>query len=468
MALLKYFGRAQGGLALTAQVRDKQAKYFQAVTETVKQSDNTYDAVIVGAGAAGLMAAETAAHGGARTLLVDHNDAPGAKILISGGGRCNFTNIGASHERYLSENPAFARSALARYTPADFMEKMRAAGLTWHEKTLGQLFCDQKSSAVVDMLVSACKAAGVAFSFSDGVREVMPPALESDLFTIKLASGLKLKTRALVIASGGLSIPKLRATGFAYEVAKQFGLPMAPTRAGLVPLTFHTEDQALAALLAGVSHRVDVSLAKPAPAEPATGGKGVKKGRAKGPATPHFEENLLFTHRGLSGPAILQISSYWAPGDRLEVNLVPDAQAAQLIEAARASTPKQTVAKFLAQHLPQRLAATLSQQLTQQSGVDGPLGGLSGAGMQAIARSLEAWSFIPSGTEGYKKAEVTCGGVSTAALQQATMMCKTVPGLYFIGECVDVTGWLGGYNFQWAWASGFAAGKAIAEGVQQA
>ena len=387
-----------------------------------------FDAIVIGAGAAGLMAALTAGQRGRRVLLVDHADEPGKKILISGGGRCNFTNIHTAADRYISENAHFARSALARYTPADFIELVNRYAIAWHEKTLGQLFCDGSARQIVDMLMAECRDGGVRFAFGQAVS-----ALEhaDGQFRVTL-DGQEYRATALVLATGGLSIPKMGATGFAMEVARRFGLPVVQTRPALVPFTLG-EDEALFRSLSGVSAEVVARWGKAA-----------------------FREAALFTHKGLSGPAMLQVSSYWQHRTPIAVDFLPDEQADWLIEEKRAR-PKAGLRSTLARRLPERLAEALAGRI----GLEGELGACRDAPLRAAQEQLARWPFHPDGTEGYAKAEVMAGGISTKALSQKTMGASKVPGLYAIGEAVDVTGWLGGYNFQWAWASGRAAGEAV-------
>jgi predicted Rossmann fold flavoprotein len=388
----------------------------------------TFDAVIIGAGAAGLMAAITAGQRGRRVLLLDHGAAPGAKILISGGGRCNFTNRVAPAGRFLSANAHFCKSALSRYTPADFIALVDRHGIAWHEKTLGQLFCDGSAKQVVEMLVAECRSAGVEMRLGQAVRSIA----HDGAFVVETGQN-RIRAAALVIATGGLSIPKLGATGFAYEVAAQFGVPVTPVLPALVPLTFNEPEVAMMRALSGVSLVAMVSV-----------GKTV------------FREAMLFTHRGLSGPAILQASSYLGAGAALTIDLAPDRDAASLLLARKRERPRIELRTALAELLPQRLAQALAPD-----GEAAPIGGLADKVLVAMAERLKRWRLTPSGSEGYAKAEVTRGGIDTRALSSQTMEARTVPGLYFVGEAVDVTGWLGGYNFQWAWASGFSAGQAI-------
>nr|WP_183985514.1 aminoacetone oxidase family FAD-binding enzyme [Sphingomonas jinjuensis] len=389
---------------------------------------SNFDAIVLGAGAAGLMAAATAGQRGARVLVVDHNDEPGRKILISGGGRCNFTNIGTVPERFVSANPHFAKSALGRYTPADFLALIEKHGIAWHEKTLGQLFCDGSAKQIVAMLMDECLAGHVSFAFGQAVRDV---AHGDGRFRVTVGSIVH-EAPALVVATGGPSIPKLGATGFAYDLARRFGMKVVEPRPALVPLTLG-QGEALFRELSGVSTEV---VARAGPAA--------------------FREAALFTHRGLSGPAILQASSYWRHGEAVGIDFAPDAPAGWL-RAAKRAQPRTTLKRLLP--VPERLAVALVEQL----GVAGDLGNVPDKALEAAEVRLGDWRFTPNGTEGYAKAEVTVGGISTAELSSRTMEAKKLPGLYAIGEAVDVTGWLGGYNFQWAWASGWAAAQAIAE-----
>ncbi|MBX3565130.1 MAG: NAD(P)/FAD-dependent oxidoreductase [Sphingomonas sp.] len=387
----------------------------------------TYDAIILGAGAAGLMCALTAGQRGRRVLLVDHADQVGKKILISGGGRCNFTNLGVAPDRYLSQNPHFAKSALGRYTAQDFIDLVERHGIAWHEKTLGQLFCDGSARQIVDMLLAECATGGVEIWLGQ------PAAVEHGDARYRIACGTRTaEAPALVIATGGPSIPKMGATGYAYDLARRFGLKIVEPRPALVPFTLSGE-QALFKELSGVSANVVASAGK-----------------------ARFREAALFTHRGLSGPAILQISSYWRHSESIGIDFLPDAKPGWLAEAKRAR-PRTTLRKLLADHLPDRLAVELAEQLA----LAGELQNHNDRALAAAEQRLAAWPFTPNGTEGYAKAEVTVGGISTAELSSQTMEARKVPGLYAIGESVDVTGWLGGYNFQWAWASGWAAGQAV-------
>ena len=387
-----------------------------------------YDVIVLGAGGAGLMCAAVAGQRGRRVLVIDHADVPGKKILISGGGRCNFTNIQAAPDRFLSANPHFAKSALHRYTPADFVALVDAHRIAWHEKTLGQLFCDGSAKQIVGMLMEECAKGAVAFAFG---RRVDAVSHADDVFSVTQGS-IRSSARSLVIATGGPSIPKIGATGFAYDLARQFGLRIVEPRPALVPFTLGGEE-VLFRDLAGVATEVVASA-----------------------GSARFREAALFTHRGLSGPAMLQASSYWRHGRPISVDLVPDAHRGWL-RALKRTSPRISVKAALATALPTRLAETLADRL----GIDGELQGRPDAVLDLAERRLAAWQFNPNGTEGFAKAEVTVGGISTADLSSQTMAARAVPGLYAIGEAVDVTGWLGGYNFQWAWASGWAAGQAV-------
>ncbi|AXJ96112.1 MULTISPECIES: NAD(P)/FAD-dependent oxidoreductase [unclassified Sphingomonas] len=387
-----------------------------------------YDAIVLGAGAAGLMCAAVAGQRGRRILLVDHAESAGKKIVISGGGRCNFTNIGTTPDRYISANPHFAKSALGRYTPSDFIALVERHGIAWHEKTLGQLFCDGSARQIVAMLVGECEIGGVEIALSSPIASV---AHDGDGFRVALPRRTVTAPR-LVIATGGPSIPKMGATGFAYDLARQFGLKVVEPRPALVPLTLG-EDEALFHSLSGVATEVVASAGKAA-----------------------FREAALFTHRGLSGPAILQASSYWRPRTPIAIDFAPDAPAGWLIEAKRAQ-PRSTLRRQLGQHVPDRLAEVLAERIALAS----ELANTPDRKLDEAERRLAAWPFHPNGTEGFAKAEVTVGGISTADLSSQTMEARRVPGLHAIGEAVDVTGWLGGYNFQWAWASGWAAAQAL-------
>ncbi len=389
------------------------------------------DVLIIGAGAAGLMCAIAAGQRGRRVLVVDHANKVGKKILMSGGGRCNFTNLGVTPANYLSANPHFAKSALARYTPWDFIALVEKHRIAWHEKELGQLFCDDSSRQIVRMLLDECAAAGVSVEANCGVQRVRRTA---EGFGIHTARG-EVHAQSLVVASGGLSIPSMGASGFGYELARQFGHAVLPTRAGLVPLTLSGKHQEHYQDLAGVA----LPLA------------ATRIGKQR------FRAGLLFTHRGLSGPSILQISSYWQSGDDLRVDLLPDVDAGHWLVEQRAARPLAELKTVLGEALPKRLAQRLCEQWFESR----PMRQYREAELTGIGNQLNDWPMTASGTEGYRTAEVTLGGVDTDGLSSSTMQSRLVPGLYFIGEVVDVTGWLGGYNFQWAWASAQAAGAAV-------
>jgi len=390
---------------------------------------NHYDVIILGAGAAGLLCAFTAGGRGRRVLLLDHADQAGKKILISGGGRCNFTNLDAKADRFLSNNPHFCKSALARYTQHDFIALVEKHRIAWHEKTLGQLFCDGSAKAIVAMLLDECAAAAVDVRTSCRITAVTKP----DRFNIATSQG-DFTADALVLATGGPSIPKMGATGFAYQVAEQFGLQLVPPRPALVPLTFAGEDLALMQPLAGVATEVIATCERKS-----------------------FRENLLFTHRGLSGPAILQISSLWQAGKPITLDLLPGQDANAVLRERKHARPKAELKTILGETLPQRLAQTLVQTGYPEK----PMGEIPDKDLLRLATRLKHWTLTPAGTEGYAKAEVTLGGIDTSGLSSRTLQANEVPGLYAIGEAVDVTGWLGGYNFQWAWSSGFCAGMAV-------
>lgn len=395
------------------------------------------DVVVIGAGAAGLMCAAVAASQGKRVVLLERNNRAGAKIRISGGGRCNFTNREVTHRNFVSNNPDFCRSALSRYTPQDFIALVESYNIAWHEKTLGQLFCDGSAQQIIDMLLSECRRGDVRIQLDAHVNSVRytdrfvvtvdAPGLAT---TAKGSEGAEIEAAALVVACGGLSIPTLGASDLGYRIAKTFGVPRVPTHAALVPFTFDERWRRVYTTLAGISADAIVEC------------NGAS-----------FRENLLFTHKGLSGPAILQASSYWKKDDDVRVNLLPDYDSESLLPEAG---DKRHFATILGQILPQRLMQAWPDARLHQ-----PANAFAKAQQLDIIKQFQSWTIQPSGTEGYAKAEVTRGGIDTNALSQKTMECKAVPGLYFIGEVVDVTGWLGGYNFQWAWASGFAAGTAL-------
>ncbi|MEP2869807.1 NAD(P)/FAD-dependent oxidoreductase [Parvibaculum sp.] len=390
----------------------------------------TYDAIIIGAGGAGLFCALTAGRRGRRVLVIDHAKKPGEKIRISGGGRCNFTNIHTSGKNFLSDNPRFCLSALAGFQPSAFIALVERHGIQWHEKTLGQLFCDGSSQQIIDMLLAECEKGGVTLALETEVKSV---SKSESGFTLETSKG-RFEAASLVVATGGKSIPKMGATGFGYDLARQFGLPVLPTRAALVPFTFGPELREQLDGLSGVSVDAVTACGK-----------------------TRFAEALLFTHRGLSGPAILQISSYWKEGDEIVVNLAPGHDVFALLREARVNQPKQDVVTALSRLLPKSLA----ERLCEMTEVEGRLADLSDKRLRALAEQVNGWRVKPSGTEGFRTAEVTAGGVDTKQLSSKTMEARDVPGLYFIGEVVDVTGHLGGFNFQWAWASGHAAGQAI-------
>ena len=395
-------------------------------------SERAYDAIVIGAGAAGLMCAITAGQRGLRVLVLDHANKVGKKILMSGGGRCNFTNTGTTHANYLSANPHFCKSALARYTPWHFIDLVERHRIAYHEKELGQLFCDESSKLIVKMLLDECTTAGVEVRTQCTIERV--EHLDDGSFRLHTAQG-RLVATSLVIASGGLSIPSMGASGFGYALAKQFGHGVLPTRAGLVPLTLTGKHAERLQDLAGVSLPVEA--------------------RCNGASFRNF---MLVTHRGISGPSILQISSYWQPGDDLRLDLLPGIDADAQLREWQATRRDAELKTLLAEVLPKRFA----QRLCEHWIASKPLRQYTPPELLAVAGLLSSWPLVASGTEGYRTAEVTLGGVDTEGLSSATMMSRHVPGLYFIGEVADVSGWLGGYNFQWAWASGHAAGTAIA------
>jgi predicted Rossmann fold flavoprotein len=390
--------------------------------------DKSFDAIVLGAGGAGLMCASVAGQRGRRVLLIDHADQAGKKILISGGGRCNFTNVNAAPDRFLSANPHFAKSALGRYRPEDFIALVDRHRIAWHEKTLGQLFCDGSARQIVHMLMEECAKGAVRISLGKAIGEV---SHGDGRFTVRYGDEAA-SAPALVIATGGPSIPKMGATGFAYALARQFGLEVVEPRPALVPLTLSDEDLLFRGL-SGVSAEVIARAGKAA-----------------------FREAALFTHRGLSGPAILQVSSYWRNGEEIGIDFLPD-QPADWALAAKRARPRTHFHTLLGELLPDRLAEALAKKI----GLWGDLGNLRDDRLRAAQARLADWRFRPSGSEGYAKAEVTVGGIATAGLSSRTMESRAVPGLYAIGEAVDVTGWLGGYNFQWAWASGWAAAQVL-------
>jgi len=383
------------------------------------RSRQEFDVVVAGGGAAGLMCALRAGQRGRKVLVLDHAGKVGKKILISGGGRCNFTNLDSRPEAFLSANPHFCKSALARYTQHDFIALVGKHRIAWHEKTLGQLFCDGSARQIVAMLLAECDAAGVDVRVAHRIVGID----RADRFTVTTDHGT-FTSRALVLATGGLSIPKMGATGFAHDIARRFGLKLVEPRPALVPLTLAVPD------LSGVS--LDVVA---------------RCGRAS------FREAMLFTHRGLSGPSILQVSSYWRAGQAIVIDLLPDTDAGTFLKERKRTRPKAELRTVLAELLPQRLAQSLA--------AEGTMANLRDRDLETLAARLKAWTVTPNGTEGYAKAEVTAGGIDTDGLSSKTMEAKNVPGLYAIGEAVDVTGWLGGYNFQWAWSSGWVAGEAV-------
>ncbi|MDB5696257.1 MAG: aminoacetone oxidase family FAD-binding enzyme [Sphingomonas bacterium] len=387
-----------------------------------------YDAIVLGAGGAGLMCAAVAGQRGRRVLVIDHAPEPGRKIVISGGGRCNFTNRDTAPDRYLSANPHFARSALGRYAPQDFIDLVERHGIAWHEKTLGQLFCDGSARQIVRLLLDECDAGGVTLRLGETIRDVNHA---DGRFTVATDAG-DYQGSALVIATGGPSIPKLGATGLAYDLARRFGLKVVEPRPALVPLTLPPAE-ALFRELAGVAAPVVARC-----------------------GTAAFAEAALFTHRGLSGPAILQASSYWRHGQPVAIDFLPDQEAGWLV-AAKRTQPRASLRKLLGGMMPDRLAATLAEQL----GAGDRLADTRDTVLGEWEARLRGWTFRPNGSEGFAKAEVTVGGVATDGLSQRDLSARHLPGLHVIGEAVDVTGWLGGYNFQWAWASGYAAAQAL-------
>ncbi len=395
-----------------------------------------YDVIILGAGGAGLMCASVAGQRGRKVLLIDHADEPGKKILISGGGRCNFTNIYASAEQFISANPHFAKSALGRYSPQDFIDLVERYGIAYHEKTLGQLFCDGSAKQIVDMLLAECDEGDVELALGAAPDDIS----QADGHYTVTYGAQSARASSLVIATGGPSIPKMGATGFAYDLARQFGLKIVEPRPALVPFTLGGDD-VLFRELSGVSADVVARC-----------------------GDMQFREGALFTHKGLSGPSILQISSYWRHGEPVGIDFLPDREPGWL-RAEKRARHRSTIKNILFDPLPGRLATALAGQLDDQldDQPEGPkmLADIKDTVLDAIEARLANWQFIPNGTEGYAKAEVTIGGISTDGLSQKTMEARKVPGLYAIGEAIDVTGWLGGYNFQWAWASGVAAGQAV-------
>ena len=389
------------------------------------------DVIIIGAGAAGLFCAAQAGARGRSVEVLDHAKKVGRKILMSGGGRCNFTNMYASPENFLSQNPHFCKSALSRYTQWDFIGLVAEHGIAYHEKTLGQLFCDDSAKDIVDLLLNECSKAGVTITTR---CEILSVEKSESGYLLSTSNG-DYQCESLVIATGGLSMPKLGATPFGYKIAEQFGLNVLPTRAALVPFTLHDKDKDTLAELSGIAVDVYASC-----------------------NDTTFKEAMLFTHRGLSGPAMLQISSYWEAGDTLSINTLPNEDTHALINAARETTPDALLATCLSKVFPKRMVQSFIEYNEWRNV---PVKQLTHGECDAIANTLENWQIKPNGTEGYRTAEVTIGGVDTNELSSKTMMAKNVDGLYFIGEVVDVTGWLGGFNFQWAWSSGWAAGQVV-------
>jgi len=391
---------------------------------------SSYDVIIIGAGAAGMMCAIEAGKRGRRVWLIDHSKKIAEKIRISGGGRCNFTNMHAQPETFLSDNKHFCKSALAQYTQHDFIALVKKHGIAFHEKKLGQLFCDVSAEQIIEMLVNECRAAGVTMNMETHVEGV---EVDDEGYCVKTNRGMQ-KCAALVIATGGLSIPKIGATKFGYDIAKQFGLKIIKTVPALVPLTFQANLLEYCKALSGLSVEAEVSC------------EGT-----------HFSEGLLFTHRGLSGPSILQISSYWREGLEIVVNLAPNIDMLPFLNQEKTSNPKQDIQTILSRHLPKRLAAGICEA----ESIAGRIADLPNVKLEILAKAINDWRIKPSGTEGYRKAEVTLGGVDTNELSSKTMETKKQPGLYFIGEVVDVTGHLGGFNFQWAWSSGYVCGQNV-------
>ena len=391
-----------------------------------------FEVIVIGGGAAGLMCGLTAGQRGRRVCVVEHANRCGKKILMSGGGRCNFTNTGTTPANFLSGNPHFCKSALARYTPSDFTEMVNRHGIAWHEKELGQLFCDDSSKQIVAMLLEECRLGNVDIRTSCSIEKVTRTA---DGFELETTQG-RMRAASLVVASGGLSIPSMGATGFGYELAKQFGHAVLPVRAGLVPLTLSGRHLEHYAELAGVALPVSARCGK-----------------------ARFDNAMLVTHRGLSGPAILQISSYWEPGKELLLDLLPGRDAPQWLAEQRVLHPAAELKTVLSDALPKRFAQRLCEVFLDNA----PMKQIDAPHLREIGERLQHWPIVASGTEGYRTAEVTLGGVDTQGLSSTTMGSRHVPGLYFIGEVVDVTGWLGGYNFQWAWASGVACGMAVSD-----
>jgi hypothetical protein len=392
-----------------------------------------FDAIVLGAGAAGLFCASRMGQLGLKTLVLDHAAKPAEKVRISGGGRCNFTNIHTAADRFISENPHFAKSALARYTPQDFLDLLAHHQITWHEKTLGQLFCDQKSGAIIKMLLDELEAGGGELRLGTEIQTV---SQTDGQFTVDTSAGPVSATK-LIVATGGLSIPKMGATGLAYDIARQFGHDIIPTRAALVPLVFTGADHEDFASISGVACDARASTARAS-----------------------FDEAMLFTHRGLSGPAILQVSSYWSPGEPVTLRLLPATDIAETLKTAKRERPMQTMEAALEGLFANRFADLILKRANHPAATR--LADISHTTIDTLAHMLSAWVVRPAGTEGWRTAEVTAGGIDTNGLSSRTMESRHASGLYFIGECVDVTGWLGGYNFQWAWASAAAAAEGAA------
>ncbi|MGX5914891.1 NAD(P)/FAD-dependent oxidoreductase [Aliidiomarina sp. Khilg15.8] len=390
-----------------------------------------YDVIVIGAGAAGLHCAATAAKRGKSVLVLDHAKQAGKKILISGGGRCNFTNMHTTPDNFISSNPHFCKSALSRYTQWDFLALVEQHGIAWHEKTLGQLFCDDSSKQIVNMLLTECSKSNARVQLRTEVQQV---EYSNQMFQLQTTAGA-MQSEALVVACGGLSMPKLSASSFGYKLAEQFGHSIQPVRAGLVPFTLHDKDKSDFADLAGTACDVVAENER-----------------------TQFKEAMLFTHRGLSGPSMLQISSYWHPGEWIRINLLPNTPALDALKQAKSEQPRLSLKGWLSQHLPKRLVAVL---LARENWPQKNMADYSHAELANIAAKLETWPVQPNGTEGYRTAEVTLGGVNVDEVSSKTMQSHKQPGLYFIGEVLDVTGWLGGYNFQWAWSSGWVCGESV-------
>jgi predicted Rossmann fold flavoprotein len=400
-----------------------------------------YDVAVIGAGAAGMMCAAVAAQRGKRVVLIDHAEKLAEKIRISGGGRCNFTNVNAGPANFLSENPHFCKSALSRYTPADFVALVKKHRIGYHEKHRGQLFCNESAEQIIQMLKEECAAGDVTWRMPTTVASLE----KTEAGYLLITDTGEILADSVVVATGGLSIPKIGATDFGYRMATQFGLKLVETRPGLVPLTFDGPSWETFVPLAGIALEVEVET-------------GSNKGKGKGNKRGFFKEDLLFTHRGLSGPAILQISSYWQPGTPIIINLLPEMDVTEALIEGK-STLKKQMGNVLSQWLPARLAEGLL--VANGIALDARLADMPDAKLRKLGDAINRWAIVPTGSEGYRKAEVTLGGIDTRELSQQTMMATKAPGLYFIGEAVDVTGWLGGYNFQWAWASAVAAGQAV-------